>query len=60
MWELYTTGITHRPSFVNAIAEEAYAAGLRMPTADVENSRAGIAAGAHPPGAAAPCARADG
>ena len=25
MWALYATGITHRPSFVNAIFEEAYA-----------------------------------
>jgi hypothetical protein len=25
MWELYATGITHKPSFINAIAEEAYA-----------------------------------
>ena len=25
MWEIYATGITHKPSFINAIAEEAYA-----------------------------------
>ena len=26
MWRIYVTGITHKPSFVNAIFEEAYAA----------------------------------
>lgn len=26
MWQIYASGVTHRPSFVNAIAEEAYAA----------------------------------
>ena len=26
MWEIYKTGVTHKPSFVNAIFEEAYAA----------------------------------
>jgi len=25
MWEIYATGITHKPSFINAIFEEAYA-----------------------------------
>ena len=25
MWRIYVTGITHKPSFVNAIFEEAYA-----------------------------------
>jgi len=25
MWEIYKTGVTHKPSFVNAIFEEAYA-----------------------------------
>jgi hypothetical protein len=24
MWEIYATGITHKPSFINAIFEEAY------------------------------------
>jgi hypothetical protein len=26
MWELYATGIAHRPSFIRVMAEEAYAA----------------------------------
>ncbi len=35
MWEFYATGITHRPSFIRVIAEEAYAAGLaQMGAAD--------------------------
>jgi hypothetical protein len=35
MWELYASGITHRPSFIRVIAEEAYAAGLaQMSAAD--------------------------
>ena len=38
MWEIYATGISHKPSFVNAIAEEAYAAGLaQMRAADVRD-----------------------
>jgi hypothetical protein len=28
MWEIYKTGVTHKPSFVNAIFEEAHAAAL--------------------------------
>jgi len=28
MWRIYVTGITHKPSFVNAIFEEAHAAAL--------------------------------
>jgi hypothetical protein len=28
MWQIYATGITHSPEYLNVIAEEAYAAGL--------------------------------
>ncbi len=38
MWQLYATGITHKPSFIRVMAEEACAAGLaQMSKADTHD-----------------------